>query len=92
MNCKPGDLAVIASYEEEVDRCTLGLIVRVTKIDPDWGEPVWEYEGEKICDSEGTEILAISDRFLRPIRDPGDDAQDETLDWLPSPTKQGEPA
>jgi hypothetical protein len=30
----------------------------------------------------------VLDFQLRPIRDPGDDAQDETLDWLPVPTKE----
>jgi hypothetical protein len=34
----------------------------------------------------------VLDRDLRPIRDPGEGATDETLLWLPSPTKQGEPA
>lgn len=28
---------------------------------------------------------AIHDQNLRPIRDPGEDAQDETLSWLPVP-------
>ncbi|MBC7602758.1 MAG: hypothetical protein H7255_08885 [Ramlibacter sp.] len=36
--------------------------------------------------------VAIRDEVLRPTHDPGDDAQDETLAWLPSPAKQGEPA
>ena len=30
------------------------------------------------------------DRCLRPIRDPGEDATDETLQWLDAPTQQGE--
>jgi hypothetical protein len=28
------------------------------------------------------------DEALRPIRDPGEDARDQTLDWLPVPTKE----
>ena len=32
---------------------------------------------------------AIQDSALRPIRDPGEDAQDETLSWLPVPEKEG---
>ncbi len=28
------------------------------------------------------------DSNLRPIRDPGEDAQDETLTWLPSPSRE----
>ena len=27
------------------------------------------------------------DSQLRPIRDPGDDARDETLEWLPVPSR-----
>ena len=28
----------------------------------------------------------IADEYLRPIRDPGEDTQDETLSWLPVPS------
>ena len=30
----------------------------------------------------------VSDVNLRPIRDPGDDAQDESLSWLPVPGRE----
>lgn len=30
--------------------------------------------------------------WLKPQRDPGDDAKDETLEWLPVPLKHKEPA
>lgn len=33
-----------------------------------------------------------NDRALRPIRDPGEDAEDETLHWLPVPTTEEVPA
>ena len=36
--------------------------------------------------------VCIRDAALRPIRDTGDDAQDETLQWLPVPSKMVEPA
>lgn len=32
------------------------------------------------------------DSSLRPIRDPGEDAQDETLAWLPVASKEAQPA
>lgn len=35
------------------------------------------------------EIGLVADSNLRPIRDPGDDAQDETLSWLPMPSREG---
>lgn len=31
------------------------------------------------------------DKRLRPIRNPGDDARDETLEWLPVPSRTTEP-
>ena len=34
----------------------------------------------------------VADVNLRPIRDPGDDAQDETLSWLPVPHGDEVPA
>lgn len=32
------------------------------------------------------------DHRLKPIRDPGEDARDETLEWLPVPSKEKETA
>jgi hypothetical protein len=34
------------------------------------------------------ERRVIEDAILRPIRDPGDDAQDESLSWLPVPSRE----
>jgi hypothetical protein len=28
------------------------------------------------------------DKWLKPIRDPGEDARDETLEWLPVPSRE----
>jgi hypothetical protein len=99
MNCKPGDLArtIDAGASEGV-----GLWVIV--ID-DYGIPskalryvgqtLWVCEsasGGKLPDSHGRQHdrLLIPDGALRPIRDPGDDAQDETLQWLPVPSQHKE--
>jgi hypothetical protein len=71
MNCKPGDLAVVVSGSMPEDSPTLGAIVRLTKIDPDWWEPVWEYEGRLLIDAAGVELIALADRFLRPIHQDG---------------------
>lgn len=35
---------------------------------------------------------AFSKKNLKPLRDPGDDAKDETLEWLPVPSKEKENA
>lgn len=82
MNCKPGDLAVVRCPIEPSNN---GRFVVVTQLDPllhsKWG-PAWNYEGERIV-SEGTALRAICDCWLKPIRDPGDDAVDESKAWLP---------
>lgn len=92
MNCKQGDLAIIvksyADNEGKIVRCeeflgnrlfgapdgTAELIIawRTSPELPDWGGDLGD---------------VIGDDQLKPIRDPGDDAVDETLLWLPSPTK-----
>jgi hypothetical protein len=40
----------------------------------------------------GREINGVADLALRPIRDPGEDAKDETIQWKEVPTKQKDPA
>lgn len=37
--------------------------------------------------SRKAKYVVIADRWLRPIRDPGDDAQDESFRWAPAPEK-----
>jgi hypothetical protein len=88
MNCKPGDLAVIVRGRNIALPC-LGRIVRVlsTVPSPYCGSPAWKLETPLQHPVEGT-MAYILDECLRPIRDPGDDARDETLDWLPVPTKE----
>lgn len=85
MNCKPGDLAVIVASKQ--DEWALGRIVRVVTLD----EPkVWRME-EPFWHPNGIwRFTRIEDCCLRPIRDPGDDAVDETLLRLPAPSKEKE--
>lgn len=89
MNCKSGDLAVIV--ESRVDT-NVGGLVRVIGIDQ-WCEPgVWCVEAlSRLTDLWGMRcnpghIGYAEDSKLRPIRDPGDDAKDETLSWKPVPS------
>jgi hypothetical protein len=49
-------------------------------------------DGKTSRGGERGDVTAIADHCLQPLSDPGDEAVDETLLWLPSPTKQGEPA
>jgi hypothetical protein len=81
MNCKPGDLAIVVStLGHPACGRALGAIVRVVRAKPPtpYG-PHWEVDHPFID--------GAADRCLRPIRDPGDDAQDESFRWAPAPKK-----
>jgi len=80
MNCRPGDLAVVVKTRPGGE-AYLGRICRVLTL-AERSPDLWrvEYRGEG-------DWYAL-DENLRPIRDPGDDATDETLDWLPVPHKE----
>lgn len=81
MNCKPGDLAVIVSSQRGPK--PIGSIVRILLRGPDWlGHATWLTTGAR----DGSDWHR--DCVLRPIRDPGDDAQDESLSWLPVPSRE----
>lgn len=89
MNCKPGDLAVVVGgrFPQNV-----GKLVRV--IEPQPGRSgAWLVEClASMASTYGVlsagAIATCFDAQLRPIRDPGDDAVDETLQWLPAPSKE----
>jgi hypothetical protein len=85
MNCKPGDLAVVVRARFEADTPLVGRVRRVTVLTtPSWtGSPRWLYEGERLTLKNGEVINCLADAALRPIRDPGEDARDESLAWLP---------
>lgn len=98
MNCKPGDLAIIiassAGNEGKIVRC-----VRLLKANDYWFKPsgqryadaTWEID-RLLPDYAGHLGNTIGDSQLRPIRDPSEDAKDETLEWLPVPSKKLETA
>lgn len=88
MNCKPGDLAVVIKS----DAGNEGVILRCIRLSgvASWlgprGEttlsPVWKVD-RLLTDWQGASNDEIADDQLRPIRDPGDDAIDESKAWLP---------
>jgi len=92
MNCKQGDLAIIvksrAGNEGKIVRC-----LKLTGIKPYFGvdgslRDVWEWEIDSFVVNAGGKLVNYApDDQLRLIRDPGDDAQDETLQWLDVPSK-----
>jgi hypothetical protein len=101
MNCKPGDLAyvtsgartagldgrfVIVGEPNPIGRVTVdGVIFEC----PTHGFTCTAADGGTLPTllSGHVKRRPIAAAILRPIRDPGDDAQDETLQWLPVPSK-----
>ena len=82
LNCRPGDLAVVVSVPPYAMTRALGSVVRCLELVDGGlgGLPMWHVDPPA-----ANHYWGIGDRWLRPIRDPGEDARDETLDWLPLP-------
>lgn len=90
MNCKPGDLAVIVHCPPKPD--CVGRIVECVKffkschIDFRFYTDVWVVEWHGVDPKQlGFNGFAVPDAWLRPIRDPGDDAVDEVIQRLGVP-------
>lgn len=93
MNCKPGDLAVLVRVEKPQLEPNIGKLVTVLRA---YDATRWWVRNEQPMLAShapgvyhqvpvGNWVIA-SDPSLRPIRPQADDAQDETLSWLPVPT------
>lgn len=92
MNCKPGDLAVIARYSPRRgpdEDPYIGAMLRVVSINHEVSarfegrHTFWNFEPLSPV-LLGAPAKTIIDSALRPIRDPGDDAKDEMLRPLPN--------
>jgi len=95
VNCRPGDLTIVVRGQKSLGRIV--KVIRVLQVGErvaaKCGQPLrvafdsmWLLEGFiYLRDNNGKIWLApaCSDHALRPIRDPGDDAQDEMLRPLP---------
>ena len=84
MNCKPGDLAVIvrssAGNEGRMVQC-LRLATSQELEEANFAPlPTWVLD-QPLPTVLGAVVHMARDEALRPIRDPGDDATDETLLW-----------
>jgi hypothetical protein len=75
MNCKAGDMAVIV--RGPAFKKFWGRIVQVVETDG----ILWRLA--ESLDGDPKYWLLVPDGCLKPLRDPGDDAKDETLEWLP---------
>ena len=78
MNAKPGEMCILLRATDPECHKFIGLVRKV--IDPQGR--YWRFDPPIFL---GMQELIWADRDLRPIRDPGEDAQDETLQWLPVP-------
>lgn len=84
MNCKQGDMAIIvrsaAGHEGKIVTC-LEYMGRKLGIGP--GQKVVEHDiwriDRKLPSWQGEATDLFPDEFLKPIRDPGDDAVDEMI-------------
>jgi len=93
MNCRPGDLArIVAPYAPSGVGRIVEVVRRAKKFES-LGECNFEHNGPTlgwVCigsvpqwDGFVARELVIADECLRPIRNPGDDAVDESKAWLP---------
>lgn len=93
MNCKPGDLAVLVksfvNNEGRIFRCIRLASEREVKANCFWVYPnAWVIDTPLLTNT-GNFVAMAYDQHMRPIRDPGEDAQDESHAWLPPvPTKE----
>lgn len=87
MNCKKGDLAVIVQSNCAPQH--IGKIVSCVRLLNIENIQYWEIE-KTLENPGGIPYWCVADQRLRPIRDPGDDAQDESLQWLPVPSTEKE--
>lgn len=94
MNCKPGDLALCVRGEHQGKTCDVlrGGETYKHQSTGQWMDG-WiisfprEVQWGVVYQPDNTREGWYPDEWLKPIRDPGDDATDETLEWLPVPGK-----
>lgn len=88
MNCRPGDIAVIVGVKRLEEVVDLGALVEVVGLDENYTEPHWDVRAisrpiTAFFDDSTYRLafceVSVADRCLRPIRDPGGKAEDETL-------------
>lgn len=92
MNCRPGDMAIVVrssvGNEGKILRCLrlvrMSVMMKNFEVKEAW---CWETDS-RLPSCHGTPTRFVRDSNLRPIRDPGDDAVDETLLRLPSPRQE----
>jgi hypothetical protein len=89
MNCKPGDLAIIArvhTYRPQPQWIGRTVVVSQPRTNM-LGETAWFYEGPLLpCNDGRGPATVLPDCILRPIRPQSDDATDEMVLRCGKPT------
>lgn len=96
LRCKPGDLCVIVSATNPQNRNRF-VTVLPGEVHHIQGYDCWlVHSPTPLVVLMGTQCPShhafVPDAWMRPIRDPGDGAQDQTLAWKPVPMKDEVPA
>ena len=94
MNCKPGDLAYIVGSVYAENNGRIVSVLSASAAEPQCAD-VWNIECRtplSVRNRGGKTVQRLAatcpDKLLRPIRDPGDDAVDQTLNWLSVPESE----
>jgi hypothetical protein len=96
LRCKQGDLVWVNApgrpAHGHITQCIEFLGMREVQCHDGWRlEPIWRID-PMVPDFLGDPTRWASDGKLNPIHDPGEEAQDETLQLLPVPMPTLEPA
>lgn len=98
MRCKPGDLAVRVRVSDGAGAKTVGHVYVCLKLIPlavnalsgEQVLAVWHVERNGITRTPRGNRMGVPDCDLQPLGNPGGDARDQTLDWLPVPSRETE--
>jgi hypothetical protein len=87
LNCKAGDMAYVKAQELGVTGAIGQIVECKCLVFNKFGDICWVLSKPICCFVYGKKFLAevIPDQYLRPIGNPGEDAIDETMLWLPVP-------
>jgi hypothetical protein len=79
---------MVVRVHDQKNHWMLGRVVQCKEFVHEHGVAMWMLvEAIEEPDPSPLEWDCVADACLRPIRDPGDDASDETLEWLPVPSR-----
>lgn len=87
MNCSQKDLAMVVRSTAGNEGKILKCLLFIGAVPGFYGDDYWLTDLEVVA-NDGRRNRYYRDSWLRPIRDPGDDAVDETLLRLPSPRQE----